>query len=307
MPDYFQLTKKENKSCLVCNSKNQKILGIRGNREFTGYNPDAKPHIFTNVVECNNCGFIFTNPIIVGAHLLEDAHYSSESSYKTSNAISIDNMFNTRIKLIKKFKLNGQVLDVGSGKGEFLDQLRKQGFNSQGIEPSKGLYEYSLKTYKSECYNGVIENFSTINKFDVITAIHSLEHMDDPHSFLTKAHHLLDSTGILFIEVPNTKSIFLKIIDLFFRLKGLKWSSRLSPLHPPFHKYGYNKSSLNKLLEINQFRVIKIKTLSGSDRGYDPNKNIPLIWAMARNLASLLINSIGNREILVAIAMPIRK
>ena len=104
------------------------------------------------------------------------------------------------------------------------------------------------------------------------------------------------------IEVPNTESYFLHIIDFYFKITSLNWSSRLSPLHPPFHKYGYNKKALSYLLTNEGFNVVKVLTVKGSDRGYDSKKSVSLIISSFRKLTSVVLNVFGNREILIVLA-----
>ncbi len=57
---------KEEIQCMLCEKSEAIILGVRGNREHRGADSTAEPHLFTNVVQCKNCGFIYTNPEIKG-------------------------------------------------------------------------------------------------------------------------------------------------------------------------------------------------------------------------------------------------
>ena len=301
---YQHITKVES-DCILCDTSNYKILGIRGNREYSGADIKTSPHITTNVVRCNNCGFIYTNPMLDGADKLEKEHYSSGETYKTAAVLDIPSMFNDRVDIVKKYKEKGRLLDIGSGRGEFLTCTKQRGYECYGIEPSKGLSKFSEKENSLNIYNGFLEDYMKTDdqkEFDIITLNHVLEHVDQPHVLIENIFSLLRIDGILFIEVPNTESIFLKIIDLYYKIKGLNWSSRLSPLHPPFHKYGYNKKALLYLLEKYNFQLREVTTLSGRDRGYASKKGVSILEIFLRKTTEKLVNLLGNRELIIVVA-----
>lgn len=299
--NYDHLSLQEN-NCLVCNESDAKVLGVRGNREYHGSDPKAHPHFQTNVMKCLNCNFIYINPLIVGADLLEKEHYSSSESYKTAANSDIMKMFSKRIQLISKFKSTGKLLDVGSGRGEFLSVCSQNGFEVEGVEPSNGLASYSVDTYNLDIKNGIISDLNEDSTFDIITLNHVLEHVEDPKQMLKEISIRLSEDGLLFMEVPNTESLFLKIIDFYYRIKKLNWSSRLSPLHPPFHKFGYNKKSMRFILNNNGFEVVKIGTFSGNDRGIE-DKPTKTIIKIIRSIITFSLNIIGNRELLYVLAI----
>jgi SAM-dependent methyltransferase len=290
--------------CPLCKVNDNLVLGIRGNREYFGADHKTEPHIFTNVVQCKGCGFIYTNPMIFGIEHLERSHYNDPEKYQRDEEGKISKMFKERLKYISQFKKGKTLLDIGAGKGEFLYEALNGGWEVNGIEPSPEFCRFAKEKFGLKIINGVLgENDGFENqKFDLVTLNHVLEHVDDPLNLLKLILKYLNKDGILFIEVPNCGTLLLKIADLYFKLRGLSWSSRLSPLHPPFHKYGYTKKSLRFALEKVGYKVINIYTYSGSDRGYRKMKGISVFL---RDLTSKIINLFGNRELLCVVAKPI--
>lgn len=289
--------------CLVCRSNDYKKLGIRGNREYSGANANAQPHVFTDVVKCNKCGFIYTNPTITGADRLEKLHYSSPDTYDATKEQDPLQMFTKRIGILKKHKASGKVLDIGAGKGEFMVAAKNSGYDTYGIEPSKGLCEYANEKNQLNVINGFLEDVSNPEKeYDLVTMNHVFEHIENPHETLELIKSFLKPDGMLFIEVPNTDSFFLKLIDFYYKIKRLNWSSRLSPLHPPFHKYGYNKAALTYILKEHNYNVESVYTLTGQDRGFEQKDNVGGITVTLRNLATNLVNLVGNRELIIILA-----
>jgi len=299
---YTSLSKKK-VNCIVCNSDDSEHLGIRGNREYSGANQKATPHVFTNVVKCKICDFIYTNPLIIGADHLEKLHYSDPKVYETTQQIDPIEMFSKRIAIIKKYKTQGSLLDIGAGKGEFLLAAKKSGYTIFGIEPSKGLSEYANNQNNLNITHGFLEDLQIPKiKYDIITMNHVFEHVENPHELLTLIKSFMKKDALLFIEVPNTGSLFLKMIDFYYRIKGLSWSGRLSPLHPPFHKFGYNKTSLAYILIKHNFTINSTKTVTGKDRGFEEKDDIDKYALMLRKIATFVVNLLGNRELLIITA-----
>lgn len=297
--------KKVPNSCLVCGAAQDRILGIRGTREYNGANPLAEPHIVTNVVECTQCGFIYTNPAVLGLEYLERNHYNNTEAYTAAYLDDQSEMFGRRVSLIQKHLKTGALLDVGAGKGEFLAEASKAGFQCTGAEPSPNFCEYVTKNFGIEMHCGYLGSIEALKKrkFDVVTMLHVLEHVEHPHELLEEIKSNLNENGLLFIEVPNTDSLFLKIIDSYYKLKGLGWSSRLSPFHAPFHKFGYTPKSLRFLLEKHGFKILDIQTLSGRDRGFGGRSGQKKVELMLRDLAMNAVDALGNRELLCALAV----
>ena len=131
--------------CLVCFQRNSRTLGIRGNREYTGANPNAFPHLHTQVVECRNCGFIYTDPQIFGVEFLEEEYYNQPDGYQVNSDDALNEMYTERIRFIRKFKTSGELLDIGAGKGYFVRVAKLSGFTAVGIEPSPKICDFAKK------------------------------------------------------------------------------------------------------------------------------------------------------------------
>lgn len=101
-------------------------------------------------------------------------------------------------------KNQGELLDVGCGTGAAL-------VNFSRMLPSWNLYAYDISdrflpklkpipTFK-ELFVGQLENIQ--HRFDMITMIHSLEHIPQPFDSLCWIRKLLKENGTLMISVPN--------------------------------------------------------------------------------------------------------
>jgi SAM-dependent methyltransferase len=302
--NFMEFTYVEAPICIVCGACEQRKLGQRGNREYSGADPVATPHVHTNVVKCDNCGFIFCNPAIQGLEHLERDHYNNPEVY---SAYLMDNVYSVYWigeTLIKKIKPTGKLLDIGAGKGDFVSLSEKNGYEAKGIEPSPRFCEYASEKHGVNVEQGYLGDGDSFKgeRFDIITLFHVLEHVPCPQELLATISEYLEEDGVVYIEVPNANATLLKIADLVFRMNGKGWSSRLSPLHAPFHSLGYSPKSLKYLLEHNGFELVYFDTFSGKVRGYDTKGRLSGFFTLARNVVMNIVNLFPNRELVSVVA-----
>lgn len=111
-------------------------------------------------------------------------------------------------KIIKK---NQNILDVGSGYGFFLEEMRHRGYEISGIEVSEERREVSSKITKAKVFDiNLIDQNKILPKFDCVTLFHVLEHVKEPVKFLKIIKEHINKNGKLIIEVPNADDILLK-------------------------------------------------------------------------------------------------
>ena len=97
-------------------------------------------------------------------------------------------------------------IDVGCGYGHLLRAANALGAQAQGIEPSSEGKEYLLDG-DIPVVHGSLDAFISdgSERFDVVTACHVVEHVNEPVTFLRTLSKLVNDDGILVVEVPNTQ------------------------------------------------------------------------------------------------------
>ena len=125
---------------------------------------------------------------------LLDKSYQLVRNYALKKKLSLINSFNVKEK---------NVLDIGAGTGDFLNTCKSNGWNVFGVEPSNDARLIAKE--KGVALKSKLEELP-INKFDVITLWHVLEHVDNLCEYVSKLKELLTDTGRLVIAVPNYKS-----------------------------------------------------------------------------------------------------
>ena len=111
----------------------------------------------------------------------------------------------SQLKYILKYLKNtkpGKILDVGCGHGWLLSALSKK-WKKYGIDVSKFTLQNASKYGK--IFVGDVKNFKE-KEFDIITALHVIEHHSKPEEFISKLNKILKKNGILILETPDFDS-----------------------------------------------------------------------------------------------------
>jgi SAM-dependent methyltransferase len=178
-------------ACDLCSSRNLKTI-------------DAAH----NICQCGSCRFIFDNPRPTLKEVSE--YYSRENKYDPwlLQEKAREWVWEKRLEKILKFKSSGQLLDVGTGIGQFLAQAKKY-FNVFGTEVSRSAIRWAKEKYQLPLLLGPLEDLDFKGQsFEVITLFHVLEHVPSPTAIIRKCRELLNPGGILVLAVPNDTRSF---------------------------------------------------------------------------------------------------
>lgn len=139
---------------------------------------------------------------------------------------------------------NKRVLEIGTGKGEFLNLMLKAGADAVGLEHKKE-YVGICKKQGLHVMEGFIESESTVleeGPFDGFFIMNFLEHIPNPNIFLQGIRNNLSEGAIGLVEVPNTD----------FILENFMFSEFIAD-----HLMYFTKDTLCHLLEKNGFDVLE--------------------------------------------------
>jgi 2-polyprenyl-3-methyl-5-hydroxy-6-metoxy-1,4-benzoquinol methylase len=142
-----------------------------------------------------------------------------------------------------------RVFDFGAGQGHLVAALRKLGVVAHGMEPFAAGREAAKKLYGLD----LASDFPAATEplYDLITLVHSLEHVLDPLETLRRLRPLLRPGGFLFIEVPHAGSVEM-------------WRKRfrLQILDLPAHLYHFTPKTLSRLVREAGFRVQQVTLIN---------------------------------------------
>lgn len=256
----------DTRNCPLCNSSKKKLY--------------IKEDDF-RIVKCKKCGFVYLNNIPDESEIYEDYYEAKVNKDDYTKFSSIPHLADIyaineqRLYYVRKYKLKGSILDIGCGTGLFLNTAMHYGFDVYGIDVSQAAVNNAKEEFGIDADKKLISQLDPEHmQFDVITMWHVLEHLIDPVSELLKVRQLLKDDGVLFIEVPNLKSIK-------FKLNGGKWQGGN---HPLYHRSFFTPRTLRKLLKRSGFndktRLFISYKLPGRNLLYNKTKEIFNIFAM---------------------------
>lgn len=162
------------------------------------------PRIDIALAYCDNCGHVFNphfDPVVMDySESYENSLHFSPHFREYADGLAVE--------LIERHALvDKDIVEVGSGKGEFLDALCRLG-NNRGVgfdpsyTPERAAYgDTPNLTFVSDFYSEKYADYTA----DFICCRHTLEHIPDPVDFLHMLRGVIgDRRNVrLFFEVPN--------------------------------------------------------------------------------------------------------
>ncbi len=254
----------ESVNCIICNRKTEFELLFKA-RDIL-YNVPGE----FQIVRCKECGLMMINPRLdknemkkyYPANYGPYKNYFANRLYTSNSKIKLilkkikllriiqstkNKFFDTSGNRIPSYKKKGIVLEIGCATGSFLNEMKKKGWEVEGIEMDEKSVKYAKKNGLNVHLGDIVDYDFGPNKYDLILMFMVLEHLYNPLEVLKKCRNIITKDGYLVLSIPNSGSWEFK----FF--KGL-WHA----LQPPNHLYFYNKKSIRKLLEISGFKIVKI-------------------------------------------------
>lgn len=201
------------------------------------------------VLRCRSCGHGVTIPSLADVAFLYEGRESQDFQPEATGLAAAIKAFAFRLqarKLLNQLpKQPTSVLDFGCGSGQFtrvLAQLLPHasvvGADFHGTPPVQ---------LAPVVYKPMSKLSPDAGRYELVTAMHVLEHDDDPDGLLMRIAALAKPGGTLVAEVPNVDCVWAKLF-------GRYWDA----WYVPYHRTHFTKASLRRRFEARGLAVLAI-------------------------------------------------
>jgi 2-polyprenyl-3-methyl-5-hydroxy-6-metoxy-1,4-benzoquinol methylase/DNA-directed RNA polymerase subunit RPC12/RpoP len=203
--------------CIICGCEKDGVL--------TAHKPRDRKDL--SIVDCPECGHRQLFPLLSEEELEDE--YANDKTVRATTGVKIApgaDFAAMKSKFAEWTTVHADmywehmqkckyVLDVGSGYGFLEEELNKREgkkFVIEGIE----IGDYRLNNY----VGGTVYKVNILKdqipdmlqgKYDLVIALHTLEHINEPVAFLRRMRLLLSDDGRIIIEVPNLDSFLCEL------------------------------------------------------------------------------------------------
>ncbi|HVS82605.1 MAG TPA: methyltransferase domain-containing protein [Pyrinomonadaceae bacterium] len=141
--------------------------------------------------------------------VLDQLYASFENQFRGSPE-QIKEGLKVYLPLLKDAGITSDILDVGCGRGEWLELLRDQGLQARGVESNRAMIDQCCQ----ELEIGEADAIAYLrglpeNSLRAVTAFHFVEHigLEELIDLLDEIKRVLNPGGLLIVETPNPKNL----------------------------------------------------------------------------------------------------
>ncbi|QKG30331.1 glycosyltransferase [Campylobacter sp. RM16187] len=163
------------------------------------------------------------------------------------------------LNFIKDKKNAPKALDMGCGRGEFLEILKENGFFAKGADLSEQMLSECVKK-DLEVYNADILDFlkeQDDKSQNLITGFQIAEHLtfEVLQEFFKEAFRVLDDSGLFILETPNPENIRVATLYFYYDVTHIK------PIPPELLSFFYKFNGFNSfMIRLNSKKIEEIST-----------------------------------------------
>lgn len=209
-------------------------------------------------VRCRNCSMVYMNPRLTDAATHQFYNSEANAIYNeskfdqvSSSSIRDDRANLANLHSIDRYRhsVKGNLLEIGSAKGYFLQKARELGYRVYGLELNKKLWQYSRELLGDTILNvDLLEAQFPSEMFDVIYMRDLIQHIPNPKTFLLECHRIAKPGCTLFIGTHNISGFIPKIVK-----------SKYTPIFGFMEPNHFSPRTIRRILELTAFAVRDIQ------------------------------------------------
>lgn len=198
---------------------------------------------------CRRCGHCFTDVAALD-HLAEydEAWESLHPNWFENPNTALFEMVATTIE---RHKPDAAVIDVGAGRGELLDYLRRRDTRLRltgldiSLHPEIDGVEFVSGDFVQIDFGA--------RRWDIVVSLATIEHVADVRMFARRLHDLLEPGGLAIVMTVDDQSILYAVARL---LNRVGYRTAFERLYDRFHLNHFTSGSLRTLLENEGFETV---------------------------------------------------
>lgn len=185
-------------------------------------------------------------------HLLDAFYVAFEEPFRASRE-SILNRLKVYLPLIaeaKTGKLESPILDVGCGRGEWLELLQETGYTARGLDINRIMVEQCKARGLEVIEKNALSYLQSLpdSSLGAVTGFHIIEHLpfEDLLKLFGEAARVLQTGGLVIFETPNPENILVGSCNFYY---DPTHRNPLPPLTIEYiaQSYGFSRVQILKL------------------------------------------------------------
>jgi SAM-dependent methyltransferase len=205
-------------------------------------------YMHLRLVECAACDLLYSSPAPAPA-ALETAYDAAAFDAPVESRFAALTYGSFLPRITARLPDRDGALDIGTGDGAFLVELRRAGFQDvAGVEPSAAPIAAADPSVRALIRHAPFrtEDFSSA-QFRLVTCFQTMEHVSDPLQLCRDAHRIIKPGGAIFIVCHNRRAALARILG------------RRSPIYDIEHLQLFSPRSARKLLERAGFHSVEVR------------------------------------------------
>ena len=176
-----------------------------------------------------------------------DFYTEFEDNFRGSREqiINVLSNYDGLIDYILNIDNDPSLLDIGSGRGEWIQKCNENGFKSIGLEldtkMANDCKKLNLNIKQGDALS-LLDQFSE-DSFSIVSAFHVIEHMnhENINELLIKSKRILKPEGLLVLETPSIDNLM--VSSKSFHLDP----THINPIHPDLLAFMIKRTGFNRL------------------------------------------------------------
>ena len=161
-----------------------------------------------------------------------DFYFEFENNFRGSREqiMQVLSSYDGLLDYILNIDNNPSLLDIGSGRGEWMQKCNAKGFNSIGIELDLKMVNVSRNLGLNIQHGDALSFLDTFTEdsFSIVSAFHVIEHMNHENirELLLKSKKILKPNGLLILETPSIDNLLVSTKSFHID------PTHINPIHP---------------------------------------------------------------------------